>query len=360
MESALSCEASASSMFVRARPASAAIRGPAPKWPFLPAKPCVSSRVRSCSRCSSVVVVVPRPLTDGFRIALTLPHGAISASRWAVHWLLFGLPFVTTTIVGVVLTLGFESNRPIDLDQYVSVFAVIGAQPLVLVQGLAFSMTLMLILLAHELGHYFAGLYYGIDASLPYFLPAPTPIGTLGAFIRIRSPIYTRKALFDVGIAGPLSGFVVLLFALAIGIANSKVVPGIAVQGDLIFGVPAIERIMEWLVFPGVPSSDISLHPIARGAWVGILATALNLLPIGQLDGGHILYSFVGDWHKLLSRIFLVALIPMGIFWSHHWLVWAGILLLFGGLRHPVICDVTRLSPGRVKLGILALAIFLL
>src|ERR1700730_8418446 len=261
MESALSCEASASSMFVRARPASAAIRGPAPKWPFLPAKPCVSSRVRSCSRCSSVVVVVPRPLTDGFRIALSLPQGTISASRWAVHWLLFGLTFLTTTIVGVVLTLGFESNRPIDLDQYVSVFAVIGAQPLVLIQGLAFSVTLMSILLAHELGHYFACLYYGIDASLPYFLPAPTPIGTLGAFIRIRSPIYTRRALFDVGIAGPLAGFALLLPAMSIGLAYSKVIPGIAERGDLIFGVPAIQRVMEWVIFPGTRASDIYLHP---------------------------------------------------------------------------------------------------
>ena len=303
--------------------------------------------------------MVPRPPADGFRVALTLPHPTISASRWAVHWLLLGLTFLTTTIVGVVLTQSFENNRPLDLDQYVSVFAVIGARPLVLLEGLAFSVTLMSILLAHELGHYFACLYYGIDASLPYFLPFPSPIGTLGAFIRIRSPIYTRRALFDVGIAGPLAGFVLLLPAMAIGLANSKVIPGIAERGELIFGVPAIQRALEWLMFPGARAADIYLHPVARAAWVGTLATALNLLPIGQLDGGHILYAFTADKHKLLSRLFVVALIPMGIFYSPSWLVWA-VLLFFFALRHPVICDAAPLGRNRVLLGIAALAIFLL
>jgi len=303
--------------------------------------------------------VVPRPPADGFRVALTLPHTTISARRWAIHWLLLGLTFLTTTIVGVVLALGFENNRPIDLDQYVSVFAVIGARPMALLLGLPFSVTLMSILLAHELGHYFACLYYGIDASLPYFLPFPSPIGTLGAFIRIRSPIYTMRALFDVGIAGPLAGFALLLPAMAIGLANSKVIPGIAERGDLIFGVPAIQRALEWLMFPGARAADIYLHPVARAAWVGTLATALNLLPIGQLDGGHILYAFTADKHKLLSRIFVLALIPMGIFYSRTWLAWA-VLLFFFALRHPVICDVAPLGRNRVLLGIAALVIFLI
>jgi membrane-associated protease RseP (regulator of RpoE activity) len=303
--------------------------------------------------------VVPRPPADGFRVALTLPQTTISARRWAIHWLLLGFTFVTTTIVGVVLALGFAGNRPIDLDQYVSVFAVIAARPLVILQGFPFSVTLMSILLAHELGHYFACLYYGIDASLPYFLPFPSPIGTLGAFIRIRSPIYTMRALFDVGIAGPLAGFALLLPAMAIGLAYSKVIPGIAEHGGLIFGVPAIQRALEWFILPGAKAADIYLHPVARAAWVGTLATALNLLPIGQLDGGHILYAFTASKHKLLSRIFALALIPMGIFYSPSWLVWAVVLFLFA-LRHPVICDVVPLGRNRVLLGIAALAIFLL
>jgi membrane-associated protease RseP (regulator of RpoE activity) len=303
--------------------------------------------------------VLPRAPADGFRIALTVPQSKISATRWAVHWLLFGLTLLSTTIVGVVLTRSFQNNRPLDLDQYISVFALIGARPATLVQGLAFSLTLMLILLAHELGHYFACVYYKIDASLPYFLPAPTPIGTLGAFIRIRSPIYTRRALFDIGIAGPLAGFVMLLPALAIGLANSKVIPGIALRGELIFGVPAIQRAMEWVIFPGVRSADIYLHPVARAAWVGTLATALNLLPIGQLDGGHILYAFTAEKHKFLSRLFVAVLVPLGIFYSRSWLVWAALLFFFA-LRHPVICDISRLDRKRVWLGIAALAMFVL
>jgi membrane-associated protease RseP (regulator of RpoE activity) len=259
----------------------------------------------------------------------------------------------------VVLAHSFQTNRPLDFEQYLNVFVMLEARPLLLVDGLAFSITLMTILLAHELGHYFACRYYGIDASLPYFLPVPSPIGTLGAFIRIRSPIYTRRALFDVGIAGPLAGFAVLVPALLIGIGESKVIHGIAERGDLIFSVPAIERIFEWIIFPGVRSADILLHPIARAAWVGILATALNLLPIGQLDGGHILYAFTGRWHKVLSRIFVVALVPLGIFYSHSWLVWAALLFFFA-LRHPVIFDTTPLNKTRVALGLAALAIFLL
>jgi membrane-associated protease RseP (regulator of RpoE activity) len=266
---------------------------------------------------------------------------------------------VTTTIVGVVLARAFETNRPVDLDQYVNVFSVIATRPLVLLSGFSFSVTLMSILLAHELGHYFACVYYGIDASLPYFLPFPSPIGTLGAFIRIRSPIYTRRALFDVGIAGPLAGFILLVPAMTIGLAYSKVIPGIAERGDLVFGVPAIQRLMEAMIFPGARSADIYLHPMARAAWVGTLATALNLLPIGQLDGGHILYSFTADYHKLLSRLFVIALIPMGIFFSRSWLVWA-VLLFFFALRHPVICDVSPLGRNRALLGVAALAIFLL
>jgi membrane-associated protease RseP (regulator of RpoE activity) len=303
--------------------------------------------------------VVPRTSNDALRAALTFPQDTISSARWALHWLLLLLTLGTTTLVGVVLAHSFQINQPLDFDQYLNVFVVLQARPMLLLDGLAFSLTLMTILLAHELGHYFACRYYGIDASLPYFLPFPSPIGTLGAFIRIRSPIYTRQALFDVGIAGPLAGFVFLVPALVIGIGESKVIHGIAERGELIFGIPAIQRIVEWIIFPGVRSADILLHPVARAAWVGILATALNLLPIGQLDGGHILYAFTGRRHKLLSRIFVLALVPLGIFYSHTWLFWAALLFFFA-LRHPVIFDTTKLDRNRVALGIAALLIFLL
>jgi membrane-associated protease RseP (regulator of RpoE activity) len=302
----------------------------------------------------------PRANSDALRASFTFPNETISTVRWWLHWLLLVLTLATTTLVGVVLMSGFLANQPLSIQQYLDVFTTIRNSPRLLLDGLAFSITLMTILLAHELGHYFACRYYGIDASLPYFLPFPlSPIGTLGAFIRIRSPIYTRQALFDVGIAGPLAGFAVLLPFLAIGVALSKVSNGVAGQGELIFGVPLIQRFFEWVIFPHHSPADILLHPIARAAWVGTLATALNLLPIGQLDGGHILYAFIGRRHKLLSRIFVVALIPMGIFYSRSWLIWAALLFLFA-LRHPVIFDTSKLDQNRVALGGLALAILVL
>ena len=280
--------------------------------------------------------------------------------RLWLHTLLFGLTLVSTTVVGARLAENFRNDAPaVDLSQELFSFTRIVTDPGSLLAGLPFSLTLLAILLAHELGHYFVCRYYRLDASLPYFLPSPTIIGTLGAFIRIRSPIYSKRVLFDVGIAGPIAGFVFLLPALAIGLAFSRIVPGLGAQGDLVFGTPAIFRLLEWIVFPSIPASDISLHPVARAAWVGVFATALNLLPIGQLDGGHILYSYVGDWHRALTRIFIAALLPIGIFFSYTWLVWAALLLLFGR-RHPSLYDPTPLSRGRRLLGVLALVILLL
>ena len=251
----------------------------------------------------------------------------------------------------------FRTNRSaFELDRDFSVFGYIWERPFSLAAGLPFSLTLMAILLAHEMGHYLACRYYRVDASLPYFMPAPTVIGTLGAFIRIRSPIYSKRVLFDVGIAGPLAGFVILLPVLGIGLALSKILPGIGARGDVVFGTPPLMWILEKAIFPGVPVPDVYLHPVARGAWVGILGTALNLLPIGQLDGGHILYSFVGERHRTISKVFIIALVPLGtLYWP--WFVWAAVLLLFG-LRHPAVFDSSRLSPGRRRLGYIALAIF--
>lgn len=262
--------------------------------------------------------------------------------------------------MGARMVENFRMNRPAFDVEDLTVLWRAWSHPSLLVAGLPFSLILMAILLAHEFGHYLVCRYYRVDASLPYFIPAPTLIGTFGAFIRIRSPIYSKQVLFDIGIAGPLAGFALLLPALTIGLAFSKVLPGIAHRGDFIFGVPPLLWLLEKAIFPGVPAADIYLHPVARAAWWGVFATALNLLPIGQLDGGHILYSFVGERHKLLSRIFVFALVPvflLGGWWP--WLLWAALLLIFG-LRHPLIFDTTELGSGRKRLGWLALAIFLL
>jgi membrane-associated protease RseP (regulator of RpoE activity) len=236
-------------------------------------------------------------------------------------------------------------------------YAAFWRHPAGLLQGLPFSLTLLTILLAHEFGHYFAASYHGVDASLPFFLPSPF-MGTFGAFIRIRSPIYSKRALFDIGASGPLGGFVFLLPALSVGLAFSKVIPGIEHQGSLHFGVPGLEWLLERLIFPGVASSDIYLHPVARAAWVGMFATALNLLPIGQLDGGHILYSFFPRRHRTVSTVLCVLLLPLGKFWLG-WLLWA-ILLFWLGRRHPGIYDSSDLGAGRRQLAWIALAVFIL
>ena len=279
--------------------------------------------------------------------------------RYWLHALMFALTLASTTIIGSRMQANFDRNLPyLDLERDIAAFALLWRNPIMLLPGLPFSLTLLTILLAHEFGHYFACVYYRIDASLPYFLPAPTFTGTLGAFIRIRAPIYSKRVLFDVGVAGPIAGFVFLMPALAIGLAFSKIIPGINHQGAFAFGTPALLWLLERAVFPGVPSADIYLHPVARAAWIGILATALNLLPIGQLDGGHIVYSMVGDRHKLMSRVFAALLVPIGIFFWSGWLVWAVLLLLFG-MRHPAIYDPSELGPGRTRLAWLSLVIFL-
>jgi len=272
------------------------------------------------------------------------------------HLLLFVLTLLSTTAVGSRLAVNFDHNRPTYIDDLWAAITAV-TDPFSLVAGLPFSVTLLTILLAHEMGHYLTCRYYGIEASLPYFLPAPTLIGTFGAFIRIRSAIPTKKELFDVGIAGPLAGFAFVIPALAVGLAYSKIIPGIAIQGDFVFGTPGIMRILESWIMPGVDSADILVHPIARAAWAGVLATALNLMPIGQLDGGHILYSFVGEYHKLLTRLFVFALLPLGYFTdSFSWIFWAALIFFFG-MKHPRLYDRTPLGRGRIQLAILALII---
>jgi len=202
----------------------------------------------------------------------------------------------------------------------------------------------MLILLAHEMGHYLCCRYYGVNATLPFFIPAPTLIGTLGAFIRIRSPIRSRAALFDIGIAGPIAGFVVAVTVLIFALPLSKVMsPGMA-GSDIQLGYPLIFR-LAWYVLPlaqlkanSSALHSIYFHPCAIAAWVGMFATALNLLPGGQLDGGHIVFSLAPRAHKTVSRLTILALIPMALYFWAGWLIWA-ILLRISGMRHPMVAE---------------------
>jgi len=278
--------------------------------------------------------------------------------RYWLYILLFFLTLCSTTMFGVALQSDFDRNLPFDPLHLLDGYEAVWRHPAQFFSGLPFSLTLFAILLAHEFGHYLACLYYRVDASLPYFLPAPTLIGTFGAFIRIRTAIYSKRALFDIGVAGPLAGFIFLLPALGIGLAFSKAIPGFGVQGTFHFGISQLEWLLDRLIFPGAKPADIFLHPVARAAWVGIAATALNLLPIGQLDGGHILYAIAGESHRRISLFEIAALVPLVWMW---WPWWAFAVLLFWlGRKHPSIYDPKDVGAGRRHLGWIALVIFLL
>jgi membrane-associated protease RseP (regulator of RpoE activity) len=298
----------------------------------------------------------PRFEPPGRRIAYAPPK-----NRLWLHLLLLVMTMFTTTLVGAHMQYNFTHNLPFfDLGRdLVDIFTVGLRSPQLFFAGLPFSLTLLTILMAHELGHYLACVYYGVDATLPFFLPAPTPFtGTLGAFIRIRSAIYSKRILFDVGIAGPLAGFIFLIPALGVGLAFSKVIPGINHQGTVQLGTPVLQWMLQHLIFPGVPSADIYLHPVARAAWVGMFATALNLLPVGQLDGGHIIYAMLGKSHKWITQTFLLALLPMGKLWTGWWF-WA-VVLFFLARKHPPVYDQTEIGQPRFKLGLVALVVFIL
>src|SRR3984957_7739317 len=184
----------------------------------------------------------------------SVPHEPPKNRLW-LHFLLLVATLFTTTLVGAHMQYNFSHNLPFfDLERDLDIFTVWPRSPQLFLSGLPFSLTLLTILMAHEMGHYLACVYYGVDATLPFFLPAPTPFtGTLGAFIRIRSAIPSKRVLFDIGIAGPLAGFVFLVPALGVGLAFSKVIPGINHQGMIQLGTPALEWILQRLIFPGVP-----------------------------------------------------------------------------------------------------------
>jgi membrane-associated protease RseP (regulator of RpoE activity) len=175
---------------------------------------------------------------------------------------------------------------------------------------------------------------YGVDATLPFFIPAPTLIGTLGAFIRIRSPIRSRRALFDIGIAGPIAGFVLAVLVLAVSLMLSHPAAG-AVKAQIAFTFPLIFQLMHKVIGAAVPLDSMLLHPTAIAAWVGMFATALNLVPGGQLDGGHIVYAVSPEAHRVIAGLTVVALV-IGSWWWGGWLMWA-FLLVLSGVRHPQI-----------------------
>ncbi len=288
-----------------------------------------------------------------------LPAYSPQRQRPVLAGMLAGLTVVSTLAVGTQFSLAYARNEaPFsgDYDPFAPLVAAFH-HPGTILAGLPFAATLLVILLAHELGHFFACRHYRIDASYPYFIPAPTIIGTMGAFIRIRSAIPSRKALFDVGLAGPVVGFAFALPALVAAILSSKVVPGAQAQASILFGDPLLMKVLLAVLRPGVAPGDLLLNPMGRAAWVGLFATAMNLLPAGQLDGGHLIYSIAPERHRKISILVVVGLVVLGHWWPG-WLLWA-VLLLAIGFRHPPLRNRWEpLGERRRVWAIVALVIF--
>ncbi|MCJ7484196.1 MAG: site-2 protease family protein [Thermodesulfovibrionales bacterium] len=227
--------------------------------------------------------------------------------------------------------------------------------------GLPFALTLMIILLTHELSHYFASKKHGVNATLPYFIPAPTIIGTFGAFIKMKSPIVTRKALIDIGASGPIAGFIVSVIAVMIGLHLSKIVPVAETKGALTLGDSILFSFLAQTVLGVTPAdSDILLNPVAFAGWIGLFVTSMNLIPVGQLDGGHIAFAFLGEKQTRLSFILVLVMSLLGVLLWEGWIIWA-VLLLVLGLRHPpVISWEVPLDKRRKVIGWLTFVIFIL
>ncbi|HYM79585.1 MAG TPA: site-2 protease family protein [Candidatus Dormibacteraeota bacterium] len=309
---------------------------------------------------------IPTSTIEYYR-ALPVPEAAPPPPRYWLHALLLVATCFTTLVVGARMEFNFQHNLPplSDSGGFIPFFPVewVVAQPSRLLLGIPFAGTLLVILLAHEMGHYLLCRYYGVRATLPYFIPAPTLIGTLGAVIRIKAPIRSRTALFDIGIAGPIAGFVVAVVTLIVAMTLSKpLIHGVG-PSDLQLGFPAVFYVVQAIlrgVEPGhviasLPLSRIYLHPTAIAAWVGMFATALNLLPSGQLDGGHIVYALAPRAHRAISWITVLVLLYLGLH-NVSWRVWAGLIIVMNVLtfRHRQAPNYPDLPASRWTLALLA------
>lgn len=301
--------------------------------------------------------------------------------RYLIHIGLFIITFITTTLAGVSWTTGRPG--PYELSEIIEM-------------GLPYSISLMLIITFHEFGHYFAAVYHKVKSTLPFYIPfPPIPIfinfGTLGAVIKTKSPIYTKKAMFDIGVAGPIAGFIASVAILIYGFMN---VPGIEyllnVHPDylsedygktgtiLVFGDSVLFLFFKEvfvnkdMFFP--PMSEIYHYPYLTAGWFGLFVTSMNMVPVGQLDGGHISYTMFGERkHYNISVVSFIMLFVLGITgvtealleinlgfgWSG-WLFWALVLYFIIKLKHPAVMDNTPLDNNRMMLGYISFIIFIL
>jgi membrane-associated protease RseP (regulator of RpoE activity) len=309
----------------------------------------------------------PSPSFSGTGLRPARKARTLTFPRILVHLGLLVATAVTTTIMGTLLAVPAPSD---DLGVAGTVAALAHAavsSPEYLTSGIVFSFTLLVILGAHELGHYFACRYYDIDASLPYFLPAPPPIliGTFGAFIRIRSPFPSRRALFDVGVAGPIAGFCFAVPAALVGLlfAASSPAPS-AGDGTLVFHDPMLFVLVERAFH--LPAS-IAWNPIYFAAWIGMFATGLNLLPVGQLDGGHAVAALVGRrGHRIVSLGFFAAVVALAVisfarFESPVWFLYVVLLAFLAFRAHPpTLVEEADIGAGRRLAAVLVALIFAL
>ncbi len=258
-----------------------------------------------------------------------------------LHVLLFVVAFFTTSMMGMRYMSNFNQGRPAIVDEKdVFPYQWVGDHMGDIAQGMPFALCLLSILLAHEFGHYYACRRHGLKTSLPFLLPAPTLSGTAGAIIKMRSRIKTRQQLLDIGFTGPVWGFVVALPWMVFGILLSKPVPPSSVQPMVWLQNPLAMQMMFSIMHvfnPTLPAIENTLfHPILLASWIGLLITALNLLPAGQLDGGHIVYSISPRSHKIATTIVILLLIVAGTIYWLPWIVWAFVLML-PGMKHPSV-----------------------
>jgi membrane-associated protease RseP (regulator of RpoE activity) len=316
------------------------------------------------------------------RPAVSRPLAARPTTReWIRHSALFLLTLLTTTFAGIVIAapdidvpepiasgvLGYLLYFPEYYWRIVSrLISLAILDPSILIQGLTFSVALLTILTAHEMGHYLACRYYGVDATLPFFIPAPPLFlaGTFGAFIKMKSPIPSRRALFDIGLAGPLAGFVILLPIAWAGIMTLHVAPPLVGGQGIVFNDPALFRIFAKLT--GANLADALPNPLYMAAWIGLLVTSLNLMPVGQLDGGHGTFALFGRRaHKLIGWLAFVtmALIAvLGFVWhgSPSGFLYTVLLAIMLKVRHPAPDQMEPLGTARTVVAIITLIVFAL
>ncbi len=261
-----------------------------------------------------------------------------------LHIILFVITFLSTMTAGA-------------LQQGVNIIE----QPRGIFEGLPFAVSLMAILLFHEFSHYIASKKHRTNATLPYFIPAPSLIGTFGAFIKMKSPIITRRALIDIGASGPIAGFIIAVIACIIGLSLSSIDSIPPEQGFLTLGESILFSLLAKIILGTPPENySIILHPVAFAGWIGLFVTSLNLIPVGQLDGGHILYAVIGGRHRQTSIFFIGVLIILGIFLWMGWLVWAALLLILGVKHPPVIYWEIPLDKKRSIASLCTLIIFII